>query len=127
MRKLNLYTLGDIFKGTVVGAVIWVVAGTAIFTSSSLSSEEIFDNLFNSVAIFRIFGLFETNMASSEAGTEDRTPSKLFKLSKFLLVVDDTWIVEVKDDGDAGDDGDGDCERDRVREIYSRSWTISII
>jgi hypothetical protein len=117
----------------VVGAVIWVVAGTAIFASSSLSNEEILDNLFNSVAIFRIFGLFDTNMASSEAGTEDRTPlklSKLSKLSEFLFIVDDTWIVGVKDDGDAGDDGDdgdGDCERDRVREIYSRSWTILII
>jgi hypothetical protein len=72
-------------------------------------------------------------MASSEAGTEDRTPLYLSKLSEFLLIVDDTWIVEVKDDGDAGDgvdggdDGDGDCERDRVREISSRSWNISII
>jgi hypothetical protein len=60
-------------------------------------------------------------MASSEAGTEDRTPLYLSKLSEFLLIVDDT---EVKDDGDAGDGvdgGDGDCERDRVREISSRS------
>jgi hypothetical protein len=69
-------------------------------------------------------------MARSEAGTEDRTPLKLSKLSEFLFIVVDAWIVEVKDDGDAGDGvdgGDGDCERDRVREIYSRSSTISII
>jgi hypothetical protein len=72
-------------------------------------------------------------MARSEAGTEDRTPLKLSKLSEFLFIVVDAWIVEVKDDSDTGDgvdggdDGDGDCQRDRVWEIYSRSWTISII
>jgi hypothetical protein len=36
-----------------------------------------------------MFGLFETNMTRSEAGTEDRTPLKLSKLSEFLFIVVD--------------------------------------